>query len=180
MSEHFIQEFKKQNKCRSCKTERCRVGRRVYAMCYGHLTKARLLYYDWKTDRQAAGLCVHCNNPVGTYSDGRLKTVCVKHLEDARKSWQKNSRRRMKSGLCVHYRCRGMPVKNEQRCKRHKHENQLRCLVWIRDHKDHQDAAWRRRKELYLDKGFCICKAHTPLPAGQRRCNRCRKNKYAS
>lgn len=66
-------------------------------------------------------------------------------------------------------------IPRELRCARCKEVNRVRALTWTRAHKGYSHRGWLLRKRRYLEQGLCLCRKHTRLPAGFRRCDACRK-----
>lgn len=152
MSEFFVKKFNQANKCPGCKSAKLKVGKRVYSLCATHLTKAREGWRRWAAERRGCGRCISCD----------------------RKAWNGGKRinalgRRIPGG------------KVWLRCKKHTLENREKCAAWTREQLKANPAffsdKWEALKARYLNNGLCICSGHPPLPAGFKRCDKCRARK---
>lgn len=92
MSEFFIANFKKQNQCQACTTEKVTNYGKTYSMCLKHLNKARIHWKNWANVRRAAGKCCYCNKK--SYKGYlRCKTHTEYNRANCKKWYQANKER---------------------------------------------------------------------------------------
>lgn len=107
------------------------------------------------------------------FHHGKRYSLCTEHLAYAREAWRKHCRRCRVAGRCIN--CPEPKLPRELRCAACKEVNRVRALTWTRAHKGYSHRGWLLRKRRYLEQGLCLCRKHTRLPAGFRRCDACRK-----
>lgn len=155
MSEFFVKKFNQTTKCGQCKDAKLKVGRRIYSLCQDHLAKARDHWRNWARERRNCGRCISCD----------------------KKAWDGGSRLNRRG-----YRVPGGKV--WLRCKQHTLENREKCRLWteeqVKQNPRYFTEKWEGVQQRFLANGLCICAGHPPLPAGFKRCDKCRRRKGAA
>lgn len=106
----------------------------------------------------------------------RIFSLCEGHLVKAREGWRSWAAERRAEGKCIS--CKRKSFNGWLRCRKHREINRLKCEQWMKAHPEHPAEAWAKRK-AFLALGVCLCKSHTRLPAGKRRCDACRARQRA-
>jgi len=113
MTQFFVDNFNKRNRCWRCKNAKLKIGNKVYSLCTNHLALARSKWQTWSQDRRAEGKCCYCDRKSFNgwlrcrahreYNRQQCASWMADHPDHGKQAWAK--RKALQDlGLCLYCR----------------------------------------------------------------------------